>query len=364
MSSSYYRWADTDKITLVLQLVDPSSSLGVTGKSPEVAIRRHRSSKGGAALDDFFWNGSIFVAGATWLPLPEFDSVNNPGLYTYLFEQPGDDTVYLVYFRHTAAPAGFGVEYHLVSDELLVPASSPIVPILGDTVIGRLEEMKDPTSDVAMANADAVWDETLADHLLAGSTGEAMYKCCNLAIGSRKIEVLITDDQPVPLQGVQVDVRRTDNSFLGRVFTNGAGEVTLNLDDGSYLLFLFKAGYSFSVPEALVVTADTLETYLGTSLIVISPPSTPDLCVIYGTIRDVSGSVVAGACIAAFSVTPQAVAGFQHGDRIAQTITDSNGQFQMELVRNTTVRFTVKVADLDFEKVVPDLPSQDITTWV
>jgi len=365
MSDTYCRWADTDQIPLLLQLADPSTGLGLTGKTPEVSIRRHRASKGGAALDDFYWDGAGgFTATPTWLPLTEYDAINNPGLYLYLFKQPGAMTIYLMRFRHTSAPEGFFDEQHLVSDEIQIPASSPVVPVVpGDTVMGRLAAMEDPTGAVALANADAVWDEPLADHLAVGSTGEALSKCSVLMAGSRQIDVTVEDGGGVAIQGAQIDVRRADNSFLGRVFTDVNGEVSINLDDGPYLLYIFAAGFTFTVPENLLVAGDAAVTYTGSSLIVITPPSAPDLCVIFGTVRDAAGQVVAGACVEAFAITPQVVGTVQKGSRIANTVTDANGQFQMELVRLTNVRFAIEGTDVDFERVVPDAASQDLTTW-
>lgn len=363
---AYHRWATTDDVLLTLNLVSPSQT-GATGLTPEVAIRRVRESQGGAALDGYYWDGAIFTSTPTWLAMSEFDAANNPGLYQYLFDNSGigAEHVYQVYFRHTVTPIGFDTELHTITDELYIPVSSPVAPVLpGDTVMGRLADMEDPLGPVNQATADAVWDESLAGHLTPGSTGEALSRCAAVGTGSSQIDFTIEDTGSNPIQGAQVDIYDAANTiFLTRLFTDINGQVSLAIDDGSYNVRLFASGYSFTVPEPLLVAGDGAVTFVGTNLITITPPSAPDLCVIFGTIRDAAGQVVAGACVEAFADTPQVVSGTQYGERIAQTTTDVNGYFELELVRLTQVRFSIDGTGLDIERTVPDAVSQDITTW-
>ena len=364
MGKTYYHWSTTREIPLVLNLVSPSGG-GATGLTPEVAIRRWRDAAGNP-LDGYFWNGSGFINTPTWLPMVEVDAANYPGGYEYNFEQPGTEQLYLVYYRHTVAPIGFDLEQHIVSDELFIPQASPAVPVLpGDTVMGRLAAMEDSTGAVATANADAVWDEPLVDHQLPGSTGEALGGCCAAGnVGAYQIDITVNDDGGAPIQGCQVDCYDAANTnHLFRTFTDINGQVSVALDAGDYNFRLFASGFSFTVPEPLTVAADAPVTWVGTSLTSLITPSAPDLCVIFGTIRDAMGEPIAGACVEAYAVTPQTLSGIQKGDQVVTTSTDANGWFQLELVRNLVVQFTIEGTAFDFERTVPDLPSQDVTTW-
>jgi len=366
MSNSYYRWSPNDDISLFVQLVSPTG-LGSAGGSPEVAIRRMRATHGGA-LDGHYWDGvGAFTNVPTWLPMTEVDAANQPGLYTYLFQQSlvGSEWVYFVYFRHTVAPLGFAVEEHLITNELFIPTSSPAVPILpGDTVMGRLAAMEDPNEAVAQANADAVWDEAANQHLTPGTTGALLNACAAAHAGAYQIEVNVQDQALDPIHGVQVDIYDAGNSaFLTRLWTNVDGKANVALDAGNYNVRLFASGYSFTVPEPLLVTADGSVTFQGTSLIIITPPSSPDLCVIFGTIRNAAGTPIAGACVKAYAETPQVVGGTQGSEVVAQTSTDANGYFEIELMRGAVVNFTIEGTDVDVTKTVPDQASQDITTW-
>ncbi len=112
-----------------------------------------------------------------------------------------------------------------------------------------------------------------------------------------------------------------------------------------------------------MVTVDASVTYQGSSALNVTPPSAPNLCVIYGTVRDAAGVSIAGACVQAYAEVPQVVASTQKGERIASTHTDANGYFEIELVRTAIVNFTIEGTDLDVTRTVPDAANQDVTTW-
>lgn len=367
--ASYYRWSTVSDIPLFLQLINPTQ-IGATGKTPEVAIRRHRLLDG-TVLDGHFWNGAAFTATPTWLPMVEFDAVNWPGLYTYDFDQTaiGTTQVYLIYYRHTSTPVGFNVEEHIVTDEIYIPTSSPAVPVIpGDTVMGRLADMENSTGDVALANADAAWDGILAGHLNPGSTGEALASCSAGQVGARQIDITVEDGIATPIQGVAVDVFDVTNTYhLFRVYTGVTGEVSIAVDDATYQIRLSSSGYSFTVPETLVVTVDAAVTYVGTALGVVVPPVDPALCKIYGSVDNAGGTDMAGCCVEAFASTPQTVGGWQKAAVVASTLTDASGYFEIELVRLTEVRF--KISDPDgnelFEQIltVPDAATQALASW-
>lgn len=365
---SFFRHSTVDDITLFLNIRDPTTGVGVTGLSPEVSIRRVRASKGGSVLDGYYWNGVSFGNTPVWLTLAEFDATEQPGLYIYLFEQSlvGADVIYLVYFRHTATPEGFAVEEHIVSDEVYVPSTIPAVPVApGDTVMGRLAAMEDPDGAVAQANTDAVLDESIGPHaLISGSVAEAILNgaVCAGGTGANIVTVTIEDDVGDLIQGVQLDLYRSGN-FLLRAFTDAVGRVVLALDDSTYEVRLFANGYAFTVPEILVVSGTTAETYQGTGQITITPPSAPNLCVIYGTLRDAAGNPHDGICIEVYGVTPQVVSGVQLTERIASIWTDAHGYFELELEREARVQITAIEAAISAIKDVPDAESQDLATW-
>jgi hypothetical protein len=231
-----------------------------------------------------------------------------------------------------------------------------------DTVVSLLGDMESPTGDVALANAEAVWETILAPFTTAGSAGKTLASCCQVFAGARQIEITIEDTGSVPIQGAQIDLYdATNTNFLTRVWTDIAGEVTLALDDGSYNLRIWATGYSFTVPEPLVVTADASVTYQGTT----GPtfPSSPDLCVIYGYVVDGGGAPIGGACVTAEPTTPQAPGGSQTVEYPIHVLTRQDGYFEMELLRDLEVRFQIEDTGYDEIKTVPDAASQFLGTW-
>lgn len=371
---SIFRHSTGDDITLQLGLRDPSTGLGVRaadGGAPTVQIRRIRASQGGAVSDFFYWNGTIFTSTPTQIAMAEFDAVNDRGLWTYFFDQTlaGTNTIYEVRFEQVGGvAAGFTYEQHIVTNEIFIPVSAPVVAIpAGATVMGELFDFQDANGPANQAAADALLDETLAPHAaIPGSVAEAIAACGALGTGANQVTLTVEDNLTAPVAGAQVDIFDSTNTFfLGRVFTDIAGQVVIALNDDSYNARIFSSGLSFTVPEPFVVSGATSVTFTALdATFTLPPPTLPNLCVIFGTnMTDAGGNDLVGACVQAFASTPQSVAGRQLGEPIAETTTDQNGNFTLELIRLAEVRFTIEDAGLDFIKTVPDLASQDVTTW-
>lgn len=111
-------------------------------------------------------------------------------------------------------------------------------------------------SEVPSVVADSVWNETLADHLAAGSTGEALDDmCCPLGSGASLNTYTVLDGAGNPIQGVAVtvttDVLGTNPIAYG--VTDMAGEIDFWLDTGTYYMWSAKSGYTFTNPDTEVV---------------------------------------------------------------------------------------------------------------
>ena len=306
----------------------------------DLYMRVHRASDG-EFLDWVDWTFKTSGHATLDKPLAQVDAVRTPGLYRL----PGD------------FPTGMLANAHPEDSYTFTPLQTP----------GTNARLPGP-SELAVGGwanvAQEVWDAPIADHLTLGSTGAALNALSVTMTGSKQITLQLRGPLAVPLQGVQIDVYDATNAFfLSRVITPISGNVNVALDPGTYALRLFKSGWAFTVPAMLTVTVDAAVTYVGTSLIVITPPSSPNLCVVYGTVRDAGGNAVANVEVKAYSVTPQTVNGVQEGAAIACTVTDANGFFQLELERKAEVSFTIETTGLDVIRTVPDLPSQDLVTW-
>lgn len=124
----------------------------------------------------------------------------------------------------------------------------------GLSTSAEIAALNDPS---AATIADAVWDETMADHTTAGTTGEKLNDtCCPLGSGAVTSTYTITDSGTgFPIQGVTVTVT-TDlagTNIIAAGTTDASGEIDFYLDPGTYYMWSYKLGYSFTNPDTEVV---------------------------------------------------------------------------------------------------------------
>lgn len=214
-------------------------------------------------------------------------------------------------------------------------------------------------SEVARVTVETIDTELTRTHL-SGSWQSSVQA------GTRTITITVEDQFSNPVPGVVVDIYdASDVVFLRRASDNDLdGIVSVNLDDGTYSVRIANSNFQAdNIPETLVVTADAAVTYSGTTAGIIPPPSAPNFCVVFGTLRDVNGVVHADSCIDFYATTPQAVPTVQLTSRIKQVITDENGFFTVELERTARISMQAPDAGIDALKDVPDAVSQDLSTW-
>jgi hypothetical protein len=297
---SYYRWgASVASIRLQLDLVNTDGS-AATAKTPQVSIRR--------ASDGYYWNGSAFVSGQTWLAMTEVDATNEPGQYAYVFPNPGTVASYRVYFRHTAAPVGFASELHSVVAE---PASA--------------------------------------------------------TAGARLVTLTVHDAAAAPVPYCIVDVYDSSNTVLLTRLSDddGNGSVQLYLDDGTYKVRVSKARFAQdTLPATLTVAGATSLTITGA--VTPTPAATdPLLCLVSGYVLDASGSPVANAPVEFYASTPQALGQDIFGQRALRLSTDSTGYVEAELMRSALVTMTCPQAQLAaVEFTVPNAASATLASLV
>lgn len=253
-----------------------------------------------------------------------------------------------------------------------------------------ISDQIDNVSSVSEA-ADAIWDEALSGHTGAGSAGEAQNRLDqdlsatesnirgadsddlktlsdqldNVVVptGARQVIIHVKDGGAAPVPSVEVSVYDASNtSFLTRGNTDTDGDFPVALDDATYQLRMVKDLYGFTVPEPMIVTADATHNFTATAF-TAPTPSSADLCVIYGFVKDAAGVAVAGACVEAYASIPQIVGGTQAGKRIANTSTNAEGYFKLELTKLAEVYFKIEDTGLDVVRTVPNAASQDVATW-
>lgn len=208
-------------------------------------------------------------------------------------------------------------------------------------------------SELAIRGADSDTLETLSDQL----------DTVTAPAGARQITIHVEDELAASIPGAQVSIYDSLNTtFITRSTTDPDGDYVVALDDATYQLRIIKDLFGFTTPEPIVVTADAVKTIIGTAF-TAPTPSSADLCVIYGTLRDTAGVVQAGACVEAYAVVPQVNGAIQASDRIAHTATNASGYFELELTIDMEIWLKAESTGIDESRTVPDAPSQNIATW-
>jgi hypothetical protein len=115
------------------------------------------------------------------------------------------------------------------------------------------------------AIADAVWDEALAGHSSAGSAGSALSAAgaAGIAAGAVEFTYTVKDSGDDPIDGAEVwittDSGGTNVVWYGTTDAFGVARAADNskpmLDVGTYYAWTKKAGFSFTNPDTLTVTA-------------------------------------------------------------------------------------------------------------
>lgn len=142
-----------------------------------------------------------------------------------------------------------------------------------------------------------------------------------------------------PLQQVTVRVTSGINTFS--TVTDASGHATFALDAGSYTVSATKAGYTMA-PSVRTVTGNQTGTLVSSNIVltaVVIPvqPTDPTLCRVYGYMRNTRTNTLLANTVVTATLRPGSVSrastAFLVG-REMSTKTDTNGLFQLDLIRN------------------------------
>mgnify|MGYP001587874040 CR=1 FL=1 len=191
--------------------------------------------------------------------------------------------------------------------------------------------------------------------------------------GPRVVTIYVSDSNTtLPLPDVQVYVKNDTNSMIiNKGITGTDGKYMTGLRDGVYNLIMRKSFVDFITPLTLTVTGDTTAAYIGASFVPTSPGS-PSTCMLYGWVVDVSGTYLRNAKVTATETQSARYSGaLKIGKLTKATITDSNGYWELELVRSSLLtpsgipyRIVITYPGFSYEKevLIPDSSSVEFST--
>ena len=115
--------------------------------------------------------------------------------------------------------------------------------------------------------------------------------------GSLAIIIHTQDSNGSPIMGCTVHVFDSTQTTLHAMgFTNVDGNLSIALDAATYKVVIAKQGvYTFTVPETMVITVASTQTFIGTAIPVITPSAGCQLLYLYPV--DISSSLDVGAHI-------------------------------------------------------------------
>lgn len=195
--------------------------------------------------------------------------------------------------------------------------------------------LQDTIPKVYAVNITAGTDpDSIANHVWTWST-RTLTTGCGTGANQVKIKVLQSSDS-AEIVGAQVQILNlTQTSTLGLLTTNAEGCAVFALDNDTLLVRIYKPGWMFTVPETLKVSGDTDTTYYGALFDPGYPPA-PELCRVYGWVKDINDLPVSGAKVQAkIDEIPLRYQSVLISPYYKKTTTDSDGYWYLNLFPNS-----------------------------
>lgn len=187
---------------------------------------------------------------------------------------------------------------------------------------------------------------SLIDALLTAQHGAGSWLSPAAGTGARTIDVTV-DDGTDPLEGAKVRLTKGAETYIGT--TDVAGQVTFNVDDGTWVVAITLAGYTFA-GASLVVTGDDTPTYTMTAITIT--PSDPGFVTVFSTVRDESNVAEENVTVTCEFLRAGAGVGTVHDRERLAAVSDVDGLIQFAN-RLPGVKYRFKRGALTFDHTIP-----------
>jgi hypothetical protein len=165
-----------------------------------------------------------------------------------------------------------------------------------------------------------------------------------ITLGVDLVKIMLRDSvTTLPIVGANIAVMNSAGTVtIALITTDANGVGAIYLDDGTYVLRIQKEGYTFPMGASISVVGDTTQTITGIPVI---PPIIvlPGLQTVYGYFYKLNGdpdpTITITVVIPLQSLTPGQSALLSNNKITTQT--DSNGFFQVQLLKGIKVRFVI-----------------------
>jgi hypothetical protein len=141
-------------------------------------------------------------------------------------------------------------------------------------------------------------------------------------------------------------------SFISRTTTNSSGNVSFDLDNGTYTIKMHKAGYYFA-NQTLTVDGVESVAYTGT-IITPTAPTDPTLCKVYGYYFDPSGNTFpAIKSMVKMSVAYEAADNNYYVESINGTYNTTTGELSFSIVQGADAILDIPFLNIKKRFTVP-----------
>jgi hypothetical protein len=217
--------------------------------------------------------------------------------------------------------------------------------------------------------AQRTWNNTYAStrKLTSPFTDESSSRdmsATGAVTGSSQVNLLVyKTGTTTPISQVMITVQDSGQTVTqGSIMSNANGIAVTALNDLTYKLLLNKSGYTFTVPETLVVSGTTSKILYGDE-IVIGTPGTAKTCRVYEYLFNQDDATKPTTVIATAQIRdlPYDYNGRIHkGDKVPGTYNSSTGVIYWDLVWGARVTFVIQVFDKQTGSTgtVPLLPQE------
>lgn len=180
---------------------------------------------------------------------------------------------------------------------------------------------------------------TDVDATLSLSHGAGLWGAAGSS-GAIPLVITFVDALDAPLQGVQVVARNEDYSAIRATgLSDNAGQAVLNLDAGTYAIFPYLPGYSFTLPTlATLSTVSSIE-IVGTALAPSAPAPIEGTQQITFSVLDIGGN-------------------YAEGDTIKATIDRGNAEVDSIVLSNQILEATISATGTATIALVKGAPAK------
>jgi hypothetical protein len=360
--------------TITLNFLITSAGAGVVSQTPYVVLQR--------LSDSAYWTGTGFSNTYSSVALAQVDSVNQPGLYSVVFNQSlydsGEDS-FRAYYVNTGIHATLAVEEYIFS--FINAASNPtlianVVKSVLFTDVTKQINVADIASQTTLLatqttvntiNSNMAQASVLDSFITSATTSlSSILTAVTPLIGSNQITFTALDQNSLPIPDVQITVKNTTSQITLAVANTGInGNAVLGLPAGVFNVLYYKAFYTFGTqPYALTVTTDQAVAISGVSF----QPTAPTVsgCAAYLYIIDATGQPAVG-----INFRAKAVSNYPYTAGSSTLVTknfiennsDNSGFIQLNLIQGMTYELNCPSLYLTVtDWVCPAVVSLDIST--